>query len=53
LNLFLLGKKLLNHGRIATTEEILREIDSVTPEQALEVANQCFDEGKMGMLVYW
>ncbi len=47
-----LGKSLLNHGRIDTTEEILREIDSVTPEQVLEVANQCFDEGKMGVLVY-
>jgi len=47
-----LGKSLLNHGRIDTTEEILREIDSVTPEQVLEVANGCFAEEKLGVLVY-
>jgi predicted Zn-dependent peptidase len=47
-----LGKSLLNHGRIDTTEEILREIDGITAEQALEVANQCFEEDKMAVLVY-
>ncbi len=47
-----LGKSLLNHGRIDTTEEILKEIDSITPMQVLEVANSCFEEGKMGVLVY-
>lgn len=47
-----LGKSLLNHGTIDTAEQILREIDGVTAEQVLEVANRCFEEGKMGVLVY-
>lgn len=43
---------LLNQGLIDTTEKILREINSVTPVQVVAVANACFAEEKMGVLVY-
>jgi len=33
-------------------EQILKQIDEVSAEQVLETANACFDEGKMGVLVY-
>ncbi|MCA1751731.1 MAG: insulinase family protein [Flavobacteriales bacterium] len=47
-----LGKSLITFDRIDTAAEILKQIDEVSAEQVLETANACFDEGKMGVLVY-
>ncbi len=47
-----IGKSLLTYDRVDTTAELLRQIDDVTVDVLLDVANDCFDESKMSLLVY-
>jgi len=47
-----IGKSLLTYDRIDTTEQLLKKIDDVSDSDLLQVANDCFDESKMSLLVY-
>lgn len=47
-----IGKSLLAHGTVRTTDEILRAIDAVTDSDLLEVANEIFDPSRLSTLVY-
>ena len=47
-----LGKSLISFGKVDTLEYIYQQIDAITSEQLLEIANQVFDENSMTSLTY-
>jgi predicted Zn-dependent peptidase len=47
-----LGKSILVFDRIDTPEENCREVDALTSEKLLEIANEIFDPAKLSTLIY-
>ena len=50
--LFVLGKGMLDLGRVESLNEILEEIDQITSQNVLEVANDVFAEKNLSSLSY-
>jgi len=50
--LFSLGKTYLIYNQIETIKETIKEIESVTPMQVMEVANELFHREKFSTLIY-
>lgn len=48
-----MGKTFLIYNQIETLQETLQEINSITSEQLLEVANDIFDLDKFSTLIYY
>lgn len=47
-----LGKSLLSFDKVDTLEEIYEQIESITAEQLIEIANLVFDQEKLSSLTY-
>ncbi len=47
-----LGKSALLYDRVDTTEEIFREVETITASDLLEIANEMFDERRMSSLTF-
>ena len=53
LNLMLMmGKSILDFGRVETISEVFEQIDQTTATELLEIANEIFPEHKLSGLVY-
>jgi predicted Zn-dependent peptidase len=48
-----MGKTYLIYNQVETLTDVLKEIDTVTSEQLLEVANEIFDLDKFSTLIYY
>ncbi len=51
--LLTLGKSYLIYNQVETLNQTIREVESVTSEQLIEVANEVFDRDKFSKLVYY
>jgi predicted Zn-dependent peptidase len=51
--LLTLGKSYLIYNQVETLKQTIREVESVTSEQLIEVANEIFDRDKFSKLVYY
>lgn len=47
-----MAKSLLDYGRVDSLEEVFAKINAVTASQALEIANQMFDEKQLTTLLF-
>jgi predicted Zn-dependent peptidase len=47
-----IGKSILAYDKVDSIEQILKEIDEISAEQILEVANEVFDPKQLSLLVY-
>jgi len=50
--MLMMGKSLLDLGRIESLEEILSQIQAITAQDLLEVANEMFEEQRLSILQY-
>lgn len=50
--MLMMGKSLLDLGRIESLEEILSQIQAITAQDLLEVANEMFDDKRLSVLQY-
>ena len=50
--MLMLGKSMLDLGRIDSLNEIFEQIEAISAEQLLEIANEMFAEEKLSKLVY-
>src|SRR5690554_5536373 len=48
-----LGKSALLYDKVDTTEEVFRQIESITAIDVLEIANEIFDEKSLSSLTYF
>lgn len=48
-----LGKSALLYDQVDTTEEIFRQVESITANDLLEIANEVFDEKMLSSLTYY
>jgi predicted Zn-dependent peptidase len=47
-----IGKSILAYDKVDSIDQILKEIDEISAEQLLEVANEVFDPKQLSLLVY-
>jgi predicted Zn-dependent peptidase len=47
-----IGKSILAYDKVESIEQILKEIEGISAEQLLEVANEIFDPKQLSLLIY-
>jgi predicted Zn-dependent peptidase len=50
--LLAIGKSILAYDKVDSIEKVLQEIDKITAEQLLDVANEVFDPKQLSLLIY-
>ena len=50
--LLAIGKSILAYDKVDSIEQVLQEIDNITAEQLLDVANEVFDPKQLSLLIY-
>jgi predicted Zn-dependent peptidase len=50
--MLMMGKSLLDMGKVESLKEVFAQVESITAEDILEVANEIFDENLFSSLTY-
>jgi len=50
--MLMMGKSLLDMGKVESLKEVFAQVESITAEDILEVANEIFDENQFSSLTY-